>query len=193
MDYMKMRPYTGSYDPFWLCLVCIHFLYSNLILIFCFQLIFFSLKKKKTHLFFVWCQFSATIFPNFFFLTNPIDAYHKGSFLQLLCFMNVLLHSYHVLGIVSDYMSFESLGCSLPTWFWVITVHHHIWLPIPLNTSVLLMIFWYWPGSCFCDWVKSPCFTFLYLNLIKLMCVPCGIAFGSLLCVCSLAEDLSFP
>ena len=46
--------------------------------------------------------------------------------------------------------------------------------------------------SCFFDWVKSPCFTFLYLNLIKLMCVPCGITFGSLLCDCSLANDSSF-
>ena len=83
------------------------------------------------------------------------------SLCSVLSFMNVLLHSYHVLGISSHYFSFESLWCSLPTWFWVITVHHHIRLPIPLNTSVLLMISWYWPGSCFCDWVKSPCFTFL--------------------------------
>ena len=111
---------------------------------------------------------------------------------SVLCFMNVLLHSYHVLGILSHYLSFESLWCSLPTWFWVTTVHHHIRLPIPLNSSVLFMISWYWPGSCFCDWVKSPCFTFLYLNLFKLMCVPCGIAFGSLLCVCSLADDSLF-
>ena len=115
------------------------------------------------------------------------------SLCSVLYFMNVLLHSYHVFGIFSHYLSFEYLWCSLPTWFWVITVHHHIRLPIPIITSVLLMISWYWPGSCFCDWVKSPCFTFLYLNLIKLMCVPCGIAFGSLLCVCSLADDSSFP
>ena len=104
------------------------------------------------------------------------------SLCSVLYFMNVLLHSYHVFGILSHYLSFEYLRCSLPTWFWVITVYHHIRLPIPIMisydfllmivTSVLLMISWYWPGSCFCDWVKSPCFTFLYLNLIKLMCVP---------------------
>ena len=72
------------------------------------------------------------------------------SLCSVLCFMNVLLHSYHVFGILSHYLSFESLWCLLPTWFWVITVHHHIRLPIPLNTSVLLMISWFWPGSCFC-------------------------------------------
>ena len=115
------------------------------------------------------------------------------SLCSVLCFMNVLLHSYHVFGILSHYLSFESLWCLLPTWFWVITVHYHIRLPIPLNTSVLLMISWFWPGSCFCVWVKSSCFTFLYLDLIKLMCVPCGIAFGSLLCICSLTDDSSFP
>ena len=107
---------------------------------------------------------------------------------SVLCFMNVLFHSYHVFGILSHYLSFESLWCSLPTWFRVITIHHHIRLPIPLITSVLLMISWYRPGSCFCDWVKSPRLIFLYLNLIKLLCVPCGIAFDSLLCVCSLAD-----
>ena len=112
---------------------------------------------------------------------------------SVLCFMNVLFHSYHVFGILSHYLSFESLWCSLPTWFRVITVHHHIRLPIPLITSVLLIISWYRLGSCFCDWVKSPRLIFLYLNLIKLMCVPCGIAFDSLLCVCSLANDSSFP
>ena len=120
------------------------------------------------------------------------------SLCSVLYFMNVLLHSYHVFGILSHYLSFEYLRCSLPTWFWVITVYHHIRLPIPIMisydfllmivTSVLLMISWYWPGSCFWDWVKSPCLTLLYLNLIKLMCVPCGIAFGSLLCAYSLVD-----
>ena len=115
------------------------------------------------------------------------------SLCSVLYFMNVLLHSWNAFGILSHYLSFEYLWCSLPTWFWVIIVHHYIRLPIPIITSVLLMISWYWPSSCFCDWVKSPCFTLLYLNLIKLMCVPCGIAFGSLLCVYSLVDDLSFP
>ena len=40
----------------------------------------------------------------------------------------------------AHYLSFESLWCSLPTWFWVIIVYHHVRLPIPLITSVLLMI-----------------------------------------------------
>ena len=39
------------------------------------------------------------------------------------------------------------------------------------------------------DWAT---FTFLNLNTIKLMCVPCGIAFGSLLCDYSLVDDSSF-
>ena len=62
---------------------------------------------------------------------------------SVLCFMNVLFHSYHVCGILSHYLSFESLWCSVPTWFWVITVHHHIRLPIPLIMSVLFMISWF--------------------------------------------------
>ena len=65
------------------------------------------------------------------------------SLCSVLCFMNVLFHSYHVFGILSHYLSFESLWCSVLTWFWVITVHHHIWLPIPLIMSVLLMISWF--------------------------------------------------
>ena len=44
-----------------------------------------------------------------------------------------------------------------------------------LLVSNLFLVFFFNGG-------KSPCFTFLYLNLIKLMCVPCGIAFGLLLC-----------
>ena len=65
------------------------------------------------------------------------------SLCSVLCFMNVLFHSYHVCGILSHYLSFESLWCSMPTWFWVITVHHHIRLPIPLIMSVLFMISWF--------------------------------------------------
>ena len=65
------------------------------------------------------------------------------SLCSVLCFMNVLFHSYHVFGILSHYLSFESLWCSMPTWFWVITVHHHIRLPIPLFMLVLLMISWF--------------------------------------------------
>ena len=36
---------------------------------------------------------------------------------SVLCFMNVLFHEYHVFGILSHYLSFESLWCSVPTWF----------------------------------------------------------------------------
>ena len=76
----------------------------------------------------------------------------------------------------------------------------------PLNSEVLMFIsiiacLFHLSCPC-CLWllvynlifflVKSPCFTFLYLNLIKLMCVPSGIAFGSLLCDWSFADDSSF-